>query len=95
MQAQRLWLMLTEVAGRMGVEVRLERLDEWEDFEVNGGLCRLGDRVVAIVDRRLEPGGRADQLGRALAGLGINGVSMLPVVRQFIEQFSDAPADEE
>jgi hypothetical protein len=78
-------MLLTELAGRLGVEVRLESLAGDEDHEVSGGLCRLGGRLVAFVDRRLGPAGRNRVLGRALWGLGLEGVYLRPAVRDYLE----------
>jgi hypothetical protein len=78
-------MLLTELAGRLGVEVRLEALAGDEDHEVRGGLCRLGGRLVAFVDRRLGPAGRNRVLGRALAGLDLEGAYLRPAVREYLE----------
>ncbi len=77
-------MLLNDLAGRVGVEVRLERLEDGEEFSVSGGLCRLGPRLVAFVDRRLPVGGRARQLGLALGGLDLTGVYLKPVLREFL-----------
>lgn len=86
LEPQRLWMMLNELAGRLGVQVRLERLEDGEGFAVRGGLCRVGGQPVAIVDQRLAPAGRARQLAAALAGLELEGVSMVPALREFLRQ---------
>lgn len=84
MEPQLIWMLLNDLAGRVGVEVRLERLDDGEEFSVRGGLCRLGPRLVAFVDRRLSVAGRARQLGLALAGLDLTGVYLKPALREFL-----------
>lgn len=81
---QRLWMMLNELAGRLGVRVRLERLEDGEEFPVRGGLCKVGGEAVAIVDKRLAPAGRARQLAGALAGFDLEGVSMVPALREYL-----------
>lgn len=85
MEPAKLWLLLNELAGQMGVEVRLESLAEGEGYQVSGGLCRLGGRMVAFVDRGLTSRGRVRQLGRALAGRDLSGVYLRPAVRDFLE----------
>lgn len=84
MEPQRLWMLLNELAAQLGVEVRLEPLGEEEGCQVSGGLCRLGDRLVAFVDRRLQPPGRARQLGGALLGLDLEGVYLRPALREYL-----------
>lgn len=91
MDIHKLWLFLNELAGQLGVEVRLEALAEGEGYQVNGGLCRLGERMVAFVDRDLNPEARSRQLGRALTGLDLDGVYLRPAVREFLEGLGDEP----
>ncbi|KMY66520.1 hypothetical protein AAU61_15325 [Desulfocarbo indianensis] len=78
-------MFLNELAGQMGVEVRLEALTDDEDYAARGGLCRLGRRLVAFVDRRLTPEGRTRQLGLALKGMELEGVYLRPAVREFLQ----------
>jgi hypothetical protein len=84
MDANRLWMHLNELAGQLGVEVRLEALADDDDYAARGGLCRLGQRLVAFVDRRLSPEGRNRQLGQAIKGLEVEGVYLRPAVREFL-----------
>jgi hypothetical protein len=84
MDPQRLWMQLNELARQLGVEVRLEALDGGEEYQVRGGLCRLGPRLVAFVDRRLAPLGRSRQLAAALGALDLGGVYLRPALRQFL-----------
>jgi hypothetical protein len=84
-----MWLLLNEVAGQLGVEVRLETLEDGEEFSAHGGLCRLGRRLVAFVDRRLSPAGLARSLGMALMGLGLEGVYLKPAVREFLASLGE------
>ena len=93
MESDKLWLLLNDLARRMGVEVRLENLEGDEGYSISGGLCRLGDRLVAFVDRGFSPLGRSRQLGRALSGLDLESVYLMPAVRDFLENLN--PADQE
>ena len=86
MDAQRLWMLLNELASQVGVEVRLERLEDGEGYQVHGGLCRIGGRLVAFVDRKLAMAERNQQLGRALGGMDLEGVFLRPAVREFLSQ---------
>ncbi len=95
MDASRLWMLLNELAGQVGVEVRLEVLTDDEEYAARGGLCRLGQRLVAFVDRRLSPEGRTRQLGLALRGLALEGVYLRPAVRDFLQGLEEAGASEE
>ncbi|MBI4799039.1 MAG: hypothetical protein HY794_09960 [Desulfarculus sp.] len=84
MDPQRLWMELNALARQLGVRVRLESLEAGEEYQVQGGLCRLGPRLVAFVDRRLGPLGRSRQLATALKTLDLGGVYLRPAVRQFL-----------
>ena len=95
MEANRLWMLLNDLAGQLGVEVRLEALEDGEEFRVRGGLCRLGQSLVAFVDRRHSPAGRARQLGLALLGLEWEGVYVRPAVREFLEELRAREQDKE
>jgi hypothetical protein len=91
MEPQLTWMLLNDLAGRLGVEVRLERLEDGEEFNVRSGLCRLGPRLVAFVDRRLSVAGRTRQLGLALATLDLGGIYVKPALREFIEGLGAEP----
>jgi len=88
-------MMLNELAGQLGVEVRLEALAGGEDYEVRGGLCRVEDRLVAFVDRRLPPQARVRQLGRSLLGLDWEEIYLRPALREFLEELRSADTEME
>ena len=90
----KLWILLNDLARNLGVEVRLESLESGEEYETAGGLCRLGPRLVAFVERGLPPAARNRQLGRALAGLDREGVFLRPAVREFLDDLArEAPRE--
>lgn len=95
MDANRLWMLLNELAGQVGVEVRLEPLTDDDDYAARGGLCRLGQHLVAFVDRRLPPESRNRQLGMALTGIELEGVYLRPAVREFLEKITQTKIREE
>jgi hypothetical protein len=86
MDEARLWMLLTDLAAKLGVEVRLEGLTMDEDYHTSGGLIRLGDSRVAIIDKGLGPAGRVRQLGRVLVSTGeLDGVYLVPALRDYLE----------
>lgn len=95
MEAERLWTELQQLARQLGVTVRLENLETGEDLRAQGGLCRLGPRLVAFVDRRLAPAGRCRQLGAALGRLDLEGVYLRPAVRSYLQGLGAIPRDED
>lgn len=88
-------MLLNELAGQLGVEVRLEALSGGEEYEVQGGLCRLGDGLVAFVDRGFSVQGRVRQLGRALVELEWESVYLRPAVRDFLEELKSLDPEQE
>ncbi len=95
MDDQRLWTLLSELAAQLDVEVRLDHLNAGEQYQVRGGVCRLGGRLVAFVDRRANQAGRNRQLGRALAGLGLDDIYVKPALREFLDSLSPGRGDME
>lgn len=95
MDPELLWSLLRDVAKRVGVQVRLEALEGGDDYVSRGGLCRLGANLVAFVDRRQDPRGRARQLGLALRGLDLDGVYLKPALRQYLASLDGAAAEED
>ncbi|MEW5913744.1 MAG: hypothetical protein AB1814_14380 [Thermodesulfobacteriota bacterium] len=85
MDDKRLWFLLTELAARLDIEVRVEALAADDEYAVRGGLCWLRGRPVIFVERRQEPGGRCRQLGLALKGLELEGVYLRPAVRDYLD----------
>lgn len=86
MDDKRLWFLLSEVAARLEVEVRVEHLGGEEEYAVRGGLCRLRGRTVIFVEHRQEIAQRCRQLGRALLELELEGVYLRPALRQYLER---------
>jgi hypothetical protein len=72
LRAEEVLLGLTELAARLGVEVRIE------PFELKlagkGGLCRIAGRAVVLVDARLALVDQLGVLGQALGLLDPNDV---------------------
>ncbi len=87
-------MMLTDLAGKLGVEVRLEYLNDEDHYKVRGGLCRIGQKSVVFVERRQSPAGRSRQLGRALkAVMELDQVYLVPAVRDYLEGLEESDGD--
>lgn len=65
--------------------MRLESLD-LDGSSSAGGLCRLRDRLVLIVDRRAPPAEQAGVLLDALATLDLGSVFVPPAIRRKLER---------
>ena len=85
MQAQPLWLMLTDLARRLDIEVRLEYLEAPELGLASGGLCLIRGRRVVFIDKRLNQEARILQLAESLRGQDWEQHHMLPALRALLD----------
>jgi len=77
---------LEELAERLDITVRYETT--LEDFPLSrGGLCRLKDRYVIIVNKGISTAEKARTLGRALARFDLDTIYVRPVLRDFLSGF--------
>jgi hypothetical protein len=81
---------LEELADRLDIAVRYETA--LEDFPIShGGLCRLKDRYVIIVNKDISTAEKARTLGQAIARFDLETVYVRPVLRTFLSGFRDGP----
>jgi len=81
---------LEALAESLGVEVRYEVL-EGDAASRAGGLCRVRDRYVVIVNAAAGPRSRVETLGRALKRFDLSRVYVRPAIRDLLDRL---PADE-
>jgi hypothetical protein len=72
---------LRRVARELGYEVREEELLREVGYRARSGACRVGERRVILVDRRLSAEDRIDVLCGALAGADLERVFVSPALR--------------
>ena len=70
---------LETVMQELGIELRLE------NGEFSGGLCRIGERPVFLLNRKLPPAKRLQILCHYLSRLDLSTVYLLPAVRSRLE----------
>lgn len=70
---------LENVMQELGIELRLE------NGEFNGGLCRIGERPVFLLNRKLPPARRLQILCHYLSRLDLSTLYLLPAVRDRLE----------
>jgi hypothetical protein len=73
---------LSEVAGRAGVEVRIERFEH--PLAGKGGLCRIEGVLVVLVDAKLGPLEQAGVIGEALAELDLDRLALPHALRAYV-----------
>ncbi len=71
---------LEKVVAQLGIELRYEKGD------FRGGICRIGERRIFILNQTLPPAQKIAVLAGELAGLDLSGIYIMPAVRQIIEQ---------
>lgn len=72
---------LARAARALGFEVREEEILREVGYRARSGVCRVGERKVIVLDRRLAPADRVDILCAALAGCDLENVFLSPAVR--------------
>lgn len=70
---------LEEVAKKLSIEVR------YEDLETKGGMCRLKDRQIIMVNKSLPLKEKIKTLAQNLRRLDLNKVYILPALREVIK----------
>ena len=75
---------LETVMQELGIELRLE------NGEFNGGLCRIGERPVFLLNRKLPPAKQLQILCHYLSRLDLSTVYLLPAVRNRLEMETGA-----
>jgi hypothetical protein len=74
---------LEEIARRVGLEIRYEKLED-DEFRMQSGHYRLGNHRVILVEKRLDTNGRIQVLRRELAAVNLDGVFMKPFFRSML-----------
>ncbi len=80
----RLLAELEALASRLGVEVRREPFGKGL-LEGRGGLCWVKGKPLVVMDEKLQVAERIGVLAGALAEFDLEGVHLVPAVREAIE----------
>lgn len=75
---------LEDVARRVGVEVVHDHIRA-EGFMSRGGACRLHDRWMILLDRKMQTSDKVDLLATELARWPLESVFVPPAVRHLLE----------
>ncbi len=75
---------LEALAHSLGVEIRYEYL-EGETVFPSGGLCRIKDKQLIIVNKRAAAGEKVQTLARALRRFDLSRVYLRPALRDLLE----------
>jgi hypothetical protein len=86
---------LKELAARVGLEVREERLLREVGYQVRSGSCRVREQNILFLDRDLPAAGRMDVLVEELSRRDLGAVYVSPELRRILgkdERFGATPS---
>ena len=76
---------LCEVAERVGLVVRREKILREIGYRVRGGACRLREKDLVIIDRDMAPGDQLEVLADALRSRDLESLYLSPAARQVVQ----------
>jgi hypothetical protein len=80
---------LTEAAGRVGLEVRRERIMREVGYRVRGGACRLREQDLVIIDREQPAAEQLEILIEALKSHDLESLYLSPAARRVMQSASE------
>lgn len=90
MKPEQITAALEQAAAQLGVKIRYESMTG--ESAGAGGLCRIRDQWMVIIDRRAAPSDRAAMLVDALATFDTDAIFLPPEVREALQQRRAAAA---
>ena len=75
---------LEELAHNLGVEIRYESMEGDSSFS-SGGLCRIRDKQIIIVNQRAVTADKVRTLVKALRCFDLTQIYLRPVLRDLLE----------
>src|SRR5579862_8399325 len=76
---------LIEAAERVGLKVRRERIMREVGYRARGGVCRLRDSDMVIIDRDQAPHEQLEIVADALKGRDLEAVYLSPAARKILQ----------
>ena len=78
---------LEGLVERFGIQIRYEPMHEDEEsLKIVGGMCRLKEEYVVIINSKATFLEKIRALGEALKHFDLDGVYILPAVRELLEK---------
>ena len=81
MQNAELLSQLEKIVGQLGLELR------WDEGDFTGGVCRLGDRQILVMNRSLPTFEKIRVLCLNLSNADLSKIFVLPAIREQIVRF--------
>jgi hypothetical protein len=76
---------LAEVAKRLGVEVRREKLLREVGYRARSGACRLREKDLIIIDREMKPSEQIEVFVEALRSRDLEELYLSPAARRLLQ----------
>jgi hypothetical protein len=76
---------LAEVAKRLGLEVRREKILREVGYRARGGACRLREKDLIIIDREMAPAEQVEMLVEALRTRDLENLYLSPAARRLLQ----------
>ncbi|HUY27130.1 MAG TPA: hypothetical protein VMV27_06880 [Candidatus Binataceae bacterium] len=76
---------LSEAAGRVGLEVRRERILREIGYRARGGACRLREKDLVIIDREQPAAEQLEVLADALRTRDLEALYLSPAARRIVQ----------
>ena len=77
--------LLEELAYRLGIQIRYEKIKD-EESRSSGGLCRLKEKEVILVDSRAKTKDKIQTLVEALRHFDLDNIYVRPAIRELLER---------
>jgi len=85
MEPEKTYQHLEELAEKLGVSIRYENLSSSE-YPATSGLCRIKGRYLYIMDRSKDLNQRIAALSECLGKMNLDGVYVMPAIRELLEK---------
>ena len=86
MKSETLYQNLKDLAEKLGIAVS-ERSLKTSGIRPQSGLCRVRDRHVFIMDRKLHMSRKVELLAECLGGMVLENIYVMPAVRELIQRY--------
>ena len=86
MDPEKIYEHLEEIAAKAGISIRYEALTG-SQYGVRSGLCRIKGKNIYIMDTSQDIPERIAALSKCLAGIDLEGIYVVPAVRELLEGF--------
>lgn len=85
MNKKELLVQLEQLADRLGIEIRYERIKNPANI-TKGGLCKLKGKYIIIIDSKTSVSERVELISSILKRFNLKDIYILPALRRLLER---------